>query len=189
MFGRGPGLHPGDTIGRVGNTGNARTTPPHLHFGVYIRGEGPFDPWDFLAELPSELTPVEVETAELGEWARVRGEEIHLRDRPTRGGQVMAELPQYTTVRVLGGVGSWYRVILPDGSSGFLAGRLTENLAEPIRLERMAEAQPLQARPLPGALVMENLPPGGELPVFGTFGAYLYVKTAEGRSGWVAPDR
>lgn len=25
----------GDTIGYVGNTGNARTTPPHLHFGVY----------------------------------------------------------------------------------------------------------------------------------------------------------
>ena len=25
----------GDMIGLVGNTGNARTTPPHLHFGVY----------------------------------------------------------------------------------------------------------------------------------------------------------
>ncbi|RYZ44926.1 MAG: M23 family metallopeptidase, partial [Chitinophagaceae bacterium] len=25
----------GDTVGLVGNTGNARTTPPHLHFGIY----------------------------------------------------------------------------------------------------------------------------------------------------------
>src|SRR5690606_6321435 len=25
----------GDTLGLVGNTGNARTTPPHLHFGIY----------------------------------------------------------------------------------------------------------------------------------------------------------
>ncbi len=25
----------GDTLGFVGNTGNARTTPPHLHFGIY----------------------------------------------------------------------------------------------------------------------------------------------------------
>jgi murein DD-endopeptidase MepM/ murein hydrolase activator NlpD len=31
-------------IGYVGNTGNARTTPPHLHFGMYTRhgAENPF---------------------------------------------------------------------------------------------------------------------------------------------------
>ncbi len=28
-------VSPGDLLGYVGNTGNARTTPPHLHFGVY----------------------------------------------------------------------------------------------------------------------------------------------------------
>lgn len=31
-------LRRGDPIGLVGNTGNARTTPPHLHFGVYRIG-------------------------------------------------------------------------------------------------------------------------------------------------------
>lgn len=36
----------GDVIGYVGNTGNARTTPPHLHFGIYERG--PTDPAPFL---------------------------------------------------------------------------------------------------------------------------------------------
>jgi murein DD-endopeptidase MepM/ murein hydrolase activator NlpD len=39
-----PGLRIGDEVneqtilGYVGNTGNARTTPPHLHFGVYAPG-------------------------------------------------------------------------------------------------------------------------------------------------------
>lgn len=28
----------GDVLGAVGNTGNARTTPPHLHFGMYRVG-------------------------------------------------------------------------------------------------------------------------------------------------------
>lgn len=28
----------GDVLGTVGNTGNARTTPPHLHFGMYRVG-------------------------------------------------------------------------------------------------------------------------------------------------------
>lgn len=38
----------GDVIGYVGNSGNARTTPPHLHFGIYRRGEGPLDPLPFV---------------------------------------------------------------------------------------------------------------------------------------------
>ena len=38
----------GDVVGYVGNTGNARTTAPHLHFGIYSRGEGPIDPLPFV---------------------------------------------------------------------------------------------------------------------------------------------
>jgi murein DD-endopeptidase MepM/ murein hydrolase activator NlpD len=38
----------GEIIGYVGNTGNARTTPPHLHFGIYAMGDGPIDPLPFV---------------------------------------------------------------------------------------------------------------------------------------------
>jgi peptidoglycan LD-endopeptidase LytH len=41
-------VRPGDVIGYVGNTGNARTTPPHLHFGIYAMGDGPIDPLPFV---------------------------------------------------------------------------------------------------------------------------------------------
>jgi peptidoglycan LD-endopeptidase LytH len=37
----------GDTLGLVGNTGNARTTPTHLHFGIYTYG-GAIDPLSFV---------------------------------------------------------------------------------------------------------------------------------------------
>jgi len=30
----------GDLIGYVGNTGNARHTAPHLHYGIYLEGKG-----------------------------------------------------------------------------------------------------------------------------------------------------
>lgn len=40
-------LQPGDVVGLVGNTGNARTTPPHLHFGIYATG-GAIDPYHFI---------------------------------------------------------------------------------------------------------------------------------------------
>jgi hypothetical protein len=55
LVGDGQRVTAGDTIGLVGNTGNARTTPPHLHFGVYARGEGAVDPWYFIAPVPSGI--------------------------------------------------------------------------------------------------------------------------------------
>jgi peptidoglycan LD-endopeptidase LytH len=38
----------GTVLGYVGNTGNARTTPPHLHYGVYT-ATGAINPYPLLA--------------------------------------------------------------------------------------------------------------------------------------------
>lgn len=40
-------VHPGSVLGRVGDTGNARGTPPHLHYGIYGSG-GAIDPLPLL---------------------------------------------------------------------------------------------------------------------------------------------
>lgn len=45
---RGEKVLAGQIIGTVGNSGNARSTPPHLHFGIYQNG--PVDPFHFIAE-------------------------------------------------------------------------------------------------------------------------------------------
>lgn len=37
-FREGDIVHAGDVLGDVGNTGNARGTPPHLHYGIYGGG-------------------------------------------------------------------------------------------------------------------------------------------------------
>lgn len=37
-FREGDLVQPGDVLGFVGNTGNARGTPPHLHYGIYRQG-------------------------------------------------------------------------------------------------------------------------------------------------------
>ncbi|HEV2150226.1 MAG TPA: M23 family metallopeptidase [Longimicrobiaceae bacterium] len=42
-------VQPGDTLGYVGDTGNARGTPCHLHYGIYARGGGARNPYPLLA--------------------------------------------------------------------------------------------------------------------------------------------
>jgi murein DD-endopeptidase MepM/ murein hydrolase activator NlpD len=37
----------GTVLGHIGNTGNARTTPPHLHYGVYAYA-GAINPYPLL---------------------------------------------------------------------------------------------------------------------------------------------
>ena len=50
--GTGQPVQKGDVIGYVGNTGNARTTAPHLHFGIYRRGHGAIDPLYYVVDPP-----------------------------------------------------------------------------------------------------------------------------------------
>jgi murein DD-endopeptidase MepM/ murein hydrolase activator NlpD len=42
-FHRGDEVHPGDIVGQIGRTGNAGSTPCHLHFEIHLSGR-PIDP-------------------------------------------------------------------------------------------------------------------------------------------------
>ena len=42
-------MAPGNILGYVGNTGNARGTPPHLHYGIYTAA-GAISPYPLLMQ-------------------------------------------------------------------------------------------------------------------------------------------
>ena len=54
---RGQQVKKGQLIGTVGNTGNAKTTTPHLHFGMY-EGSGAIDPLPYVKTSPKVSAPV-----------------------------------------------------------------------------------------------------------------------------------
>jgi peptidoglycan LD-endopeptidase LytH len=109
----------GDTLGTVGNTGNARTTPPHLHFGIYVRGEGAVDPWPFLHRPSAIPRALQVDRKWFLEQARLRNGAPPIRIGPD--GSALEVEADPGTLRILAGSGSWYRVRLADGREGYAA--------------------------------------------------------------------
>jgi SH3-like domain-containing protein len=181
-------VQPGDTIGFVGNTGNAITTPPHLHFGVYRRGEGPMDPWWFVHTPAREAPRLVADTALLGTWSRTSAREVALRAAPDATSAEAGILARYTAMRVLAAVGSWYRVRLPDGTTGYLAARLLERAHLAVETTELAQGEAVRSRPggTDPSTVIEEMTTEDAVAVLGRFGDYLLVRTPAGRSGWVA---
>jgi murein DD-endopeptidase MepM/ murein hydrolase activator NlpD len=184
----GQAVMPGDVVGFVGNTGNARTTPPHLHFGIYRRGEGPIDPAPFVRRPRGTLEDLTADLAQLGSWVRLRNEGIRLRAAPGSRSDVVQEMGQHTPLRILGGSGEYYRVRLPDGAQGYVAARLTEAVDRPVETRTASLGGALHAGPDRDAPVVTELDPGDEVPVLARFGDYLYVRAPTGQEGWLGSD-
>ncbi|MDQ3696777.1 MAG: M23 family metallopeptidase [Gemmatimonadota bacterium] len=175
----------GDTLGLVGNTGNARTTAPHLHFGIYRRGEGALDPFPFVHTPREAPSVIAADTALLGDWARVARGSAELRLAPGERATRVTTVGRHTPLRVHAASGRWYRVTLPDGASGYVVAAATEPAGTPTHTERHPSAAALRERPSPAATVMDSIDAGERVPVYGRFNGFLYVRAPSGRAGWV----
>lgn len=113
----------GDTLGFVGNTGNARTTRPHLHFGVYRRGRGAMDPWPWVRQPTSDAALVVADTSRLGVVLESGDPQPTVRRWAANGADTIRTLPRGTLVQVVGAQGSWYRVQLASGEVGYVTPR------------------------------------------------------------------
>jgi len=111
----------GDTLGFVGNTGNARTTSPHLHFGIYARG-GPIDPLHYVRQVTADAPRITGDTSVLGRRARLVSAQP-LRTSAESAESARAQLPRATGVHVMGAAADRFRVQLDDGTSGYVSAR------------------------------------------------------------------
>ncbi len=173
----------GDTLGLVGNTGNAITTAPHLHFGIYRSGRGAVDPFPFLMELSlPEWTPV-ADSVYVGEPVLIRASLANIRRSPTTASAKVGAFDQNTLVQVKAKSGRWYRVSLPNNEKGYIYDNLVAEINGPIRelvLHPLDEVREFWegADPISGDLI------AGNAQVLGEFQDSYFVETASGIRGW-----
>lgn len=107
----------GDTLGFVGNTGNARTTSPHLHFGIY-RGRGAVNPlaYVFISERPEVENPLENWKVMLV----VRSSVANLRQAASMEGNRIGQASKGDTLYVLGKAEQWWHIETENNFEAFV---------------------------------------------------------------------
>ncbi|MBO9152035.1 peptidoglycan DD-metalloendopeptidase family protein [Chitinophaga sp. GCM10012297] len=170
----------GDTLGLMGNTGNARNTPTHLHFGIYTSG-GAVDPLPFIRSFKSEAPAVTASLDLLNDMART-ATAASLRETPEKNGAVAVKLPANHVLRVRAVYRGWYRVELPDQREGFIESSAVTGKS--YRNRKAKDTLRLLDMPSTVAGVKTLVPEGGNITVLGTFNGFQLVKAGE-NEGWV----
>jgi murein DD-endopeptidase MepM/ murein hydrolase activator NlpD len=177
----------GDTLGLVGNTGNARTTPPHLHFGIYRAGRGAVDPLPFVRRA-DKLPALPTGADQRGEFVRLKTVAAALRHRSQRNKKagtdaLSTELP----LLVLGRQGALLRVEMPDGRQGYIAAQaVVAALAKPLRKLVLPGAIELLSQPVAGAPARLALAAHTAVRVLGQTATFTLLCGPQGQIGWVA---
>ena len=185
----------GDRLGTVGNTGNARTTPPHLHFGLYRRFAGPEDPLPLTGPRRVPRRTLEAGPA-LPRWLAVRAPRANLRAGPGTDHRALGTLERGELVRIdaLAAGGRWVRASAGDGRTVWLARSLLAPPGSPGQLGRIGPSTDaalppapfeLAASPSVGAATLATIDDLAGIEPLGRFGRALRVRTADGLVGWV----
>lgn len=172
----------GDVLGYVGNTGNARTTSPHLHFGIY--SDGALDPAPFLAA-DEQVPAVVVDPALLGTLVRSRSRVTSLTAGPADASAERALLAPNTLARRLGVSGMWRRLRLPDGTEGYIRSNAIGSVSTALGRRALIEPSPLREKPLVTAAVITTLERGADVEVLGHFPPFDYVRSRTRLFGWI----
>jgi peptidoglycan LD-endopeptidase LytH len=174
----------GDVLGLTGNTGNAKFTVSHLHFGIYTF-TGAIDPLYFVKNDYKDPAKLSVPLSNLNAWMR-SGKAAKLYTDQTAGTPNFSLLDENTLLKPEAGTGNLYRVVLPDGKKGFIAAASITSVNKPIRRLSIKKALPLLSKPDYGGLHKKMLVTGDKINILASFNNFYFVSDKDNLEGWVA---
>lgn len=174
----------GDTLGTVGNTGNARSTRPHLHFSIYKRGFGAIDPHPFVARQSEQPSTFVGDTNLLGQLMRIREANAALRIGPSTRFEKVGPVNRHLPIEVIAAAKGWYRVVTPDGRKGYLYGSSLEGLDRPLEQLTVDQHTELLESAKASAAPVAQLQKSEQVNVLGKNGQYQLVESMKG-VGWL----
>ncbi|MFK7958868.1 MAG: peptidoglycan DD-metalloendopeptidase family protein [Lysobacterales bacterium] len=172
----------GEIIGGVGNSGNARTTNPHLHFGVYQRWTGPLDPLPLTGSqrIPDPWLESLVAAPQ---WMRSRSDTVTLNETPAPTTNPVEKITENQLVRVLARSGEWVRVMVSSGAQGYVA---EQHLGPPGRIQTQTDSPAiLHLQPHLDAPQLTPVTTGTRYTARGQFGQFTWIETDSGLVGWL----
>lgn len=109
----------GDTLGFVGNTGNAKFTPSHLHFGIYKGYSGAIDPLPFVFE--TEKNSSKKQKLEFKKSVvEVKNAKANMRNSPDSESEILETFEKNQSLLLLGQNADWLHVQTNLGKKGFV---------------------------------------------------------------------
>lgn len=172
----------GDVLGLTGNTGNAKFTVSHLHYGIYTNS-GAVDPLYFVKNDYKEPAKLSVLLSNLNTWMR-SGKSARLYSSQTDDTGFMI-LDENTLIKPEAATGNQYRVILPDGKKGFVAGNSITSIIKPIKRISLKKALPLLATPDYGGIHKKMMVAGDKINILAAFKDFYFVNE-KNNEGWIA---
>ncbi|MGY3212932.1 peptidoglycan DD-metalloendopeptidase family protein [Mucilaginibacter sp. HD30] len=182
MVNSGQNVRIGDTLGLVGNTGNARYTPSHLHFGVYT-GNGTVDPLYFVNREVKKPHQISAPLSLLNATVRInRKAEVITTSESDSKKQTFAV---NTPLTVNAATANQYKVTFPDGNIGYIESKAVATISSLKKITLKNSAVLFNAPDSLTALPIAAVKLGDRVDLLGTYQNYQLVKI-DNNSGWIA---
>jgi hypothetical protein len=180
---RGQRVKTGDTIGLVGNTGNAQHTASHLHFGIYTNS-GAVDPLPFVNRVIKVPEKITAPLVNIDKWVR-NNKATTLYLEPSTNFKDGFAIEANTLLRVEAATAGWYKASLPDGSEGYIASGNVSAATSTIKKINIKNAQPLLDEPNALAARKTTLLVGETVNIVAAYRDFYFVYKENKEEGWL----